>query len=250
MDITVGDPNLMLCTRWTDQCFRTRVVMTTKKFPGFGSSSYRYISYAQPSVLITEDQLKFLIKELSPGPEKEEDLNNLPVSLLNLKLRDDRALNKNEVLRLKSMINTHVDTNKVWIFDYRDLKSKMDESLQTMLLFLSLITALLFLMSFSQLLLSIEGNIRDNQWQIGVLRAMGLTKHSVKSIVLTEATANILTAVLIGFFVGYIVMVTSMSVMNTIFELPINFDVDWQILCILMGISILTVIVGTNMGVR
>ena len=79
---------------------------------------------------------------------------------------------------------------------------------------------------------------------------MGLTKHSVKSIVLTEATANILTAVLIGFFVGYIVMVTSMSVMNTIFELPINFDVDWQILCILMGISILTVIVGTNMGVR
>lgn len=152
-------------------------------------------------------------------------------------------------MRLKSMINTHVDTNKVFIFDYREIKSKMDQSLQTMLLFLSLITALLFLMSFFQLLLSIEGNIRDNQWQIGVLRSMGLTKHSVTSIVLTEATANILTAVLIGFFVGYIVMVSSMSVMNTMFELPINFDVDWSTLCILMGISILTVVIGTHMGV-
>lgn len=119
-----------------------------------------------------------------------------------------------------------------------------------MLLFLTLITALLFLMSFFQLLLSIEGNIRDNQWQIGVLRSMGLTKDAVKSLVLTEATANILTAVLIGFVIGYIVMVTSMSVMNTIFELPINFNIDWVTLCVLMLISIATVYVGTNLGVR
>lgn len=77
-----------------------------------------------------------------------------------------------------------------------------------------------------------------------------MTKDAVKSLVLTEATANILTAVLIGFIVGYIVMVTSMSVMNTIFELPINFDIDWLTLCILMSISIVTVYIGTNLGVR
>lgn len=79
---------------------------------------------------------------------------------------------------------------------------------------------------------------------------MGLSKHSVKTVVLIEATANILSAVMIGFVIGYIVMVSSMSVMNTIFELPINFDVDWVILGILMTISIITVIIGTEIGVR
>lgn len=98
-------------------------------------------------------------------------------------------------------------------------------------------------------MLSIEGNIKENQWQVGVLRSIGLTKHCVKSIVLTEATANILTAELIGFLVGYIVMVSSMSLMNTIFELPINFDIDWLTLILLMTISVLTVYIGTGLGV-
>lgn len=118
-----------------------------------------------------------------------------------------------------------------------------------MLIFLYMITGLLFLMSFFQLLLSIEGNIKENQWQVGVLRSIGLTKDCVKSIVLTEATANILTAELIGFVIGYIVMVSSMSLMNTIFELPINFDIDWLTLLLLMSISVFTVYIGTGIGI-
>lgn len=118
-----------------------------------------------------------------------------------------------------------------------------------MLIFLYMITGLLFLMSFFQLLLSIEGNIKENQWQVGVLRSIGLTKSDVKSVVLTEATANILTAELIGFVIGYIVMVSSMSLMNTIFELPINFDIDWMTLFMLMSISVLTVYFGTGLGI-
>jgi len=118
-----------------------------------------------------------------------------------------------------------------------------------MLIFLYMITGLLFLMSFFQLLLSIEGNIKENQWQVGVLRSIGLTKSDVKSVVLTEATANILTAEIIGFVIGYIVMVSSMSLMNTIFELPINFDIDWMTLFLLMSISVLTVYFGTGLGI-
>lgn len=162
MDISVGDPNLQLCTEDSTRCFKARVVMTTKKFPGFEASSYRWIIFSNPSIIISPEQMKFLIKELNPTPVKDEDLEEMPVAQLNLKLNQDRHLGKNELMKLKSLINTHVDTNKVWIFDYREIKSKMDESLSTMLLFLSLITGLLFLMSFFQLLLSIEGNIRDN----------------------------------------------------------------------------------------
>ena len=45
LDITVGKSNLRLCTKDNLHCFRTRVVMTNKKFPGFDSSSYQYVAY-------------------------------------------------------------------------------------------------------------------------------------------------------------------------------------------------------------
>ena len=125
----------------------------------------------------------------------------------------------------------------------------MDQSLQTMLIFLYMITALLFLMSFFQLLLSIEGNVKDNMWQVGVLRSIGLRKEEVKQVVLTEATANILAAEVIGCALGYIVMVSSMTLMSTIFELPINFDVDWLTLVMLIAVSVLTVYIGTSIGI-
>lgn len=44
-------------------------------------------------------------------------------------------------------------------------------------------------------------------------------------------------------------MVSSMSLMNTIFELPINFDIDWLALILLMSISVLTVYFGTGIGI-
>lgn len=148
LDINVGDPNLKLCTEDLLHCFRARVVMTTKKFPGFDSSSYQYVVFTKPSIQMTEGQMKFMIRELSSEPIDNKTLDNLPVSQLNLKLNHDRKLDKNELMGLKSMINTHVDTTKVWILDYREIKSKMDQSLYTMLIFLYMITGLLFLMSF------------------------------------------------------------------------------------------------------
>jgi len=251
LDLQVGEDNMKLCSYDLSHCFKARPVMTVRKFPGFASSSYQLISWTEPNVIISPQQFDYIIRQISPKEAK--NLTDLPAQQLNLKLDHSKRLDKNELMRLKSMINTHVkgaDSNKVFIFDYQEIKSKMDESLTTMLLFLSLITGLLFLMSFFQLLLSIEGNIKDNQWQIGVLRSMGMTKQDITSLVLAESTANILAAVFIGFLIGYVVMVSSMSVMNTMFEMPINFDVDWLTLGVLMSISILTVVVGTNLSVR
>lgn len=87
------------------------------------------MAYTQPSIIITEGQLRFMIKELSPTPINDKQLENLPVTQLNLQLKKDQNLDKNDLMRLKSMINTHVDTTKVWIFDYREIQSKMDQSL-------------------------------------------------------------------------------------------------------------------------
>lgn len=62
-----------------------------------------------------------MIKELSPRPIEDKELENLPITQLNLRLKKDQNLDKNDLMKLKSMINTHVDTTKVWIFDYREI---------------------------------------------------------------------------------------------------------------------------------
>lgn len=80
----------------------------------------------KPSILITQGQLRFLIKELSPEPLDDKDLVDLPVAQLNLRLNHNKKLDKTDLMKLKSMINTHVDTTTVWIFDYREIQSKMD----------------------------------------------------------------------------------------------------------------------------
>lgn len=163
LDISVGEDNLRLCSHL--KCIKVRVVMTVQKFPGFEASSYPFIQFLSPSILVTPNQFEYLIKEFQEtGTVDDEDLEDLPARQLNLKLDHSKHHDKIELMRLKSMINTYINTNDVIIFDYQEIKSKMDMSLQTMLLFLSLITGLLFIMSFFQLLLSIEGNIKDNQW--------------------------------------------------------------------------------------
>ena len=46
-------------------------------------------------------------------------------------------------------------------------------------IFLYIIVGFQFILTFFQLILSIEANLKENQVQIGILRAIGLTKNDV-----------------------------------------------------------------------
>jgi len=70
--------------------------------------------------------------------------------------------------------------------------------------FFNSVIALLFLLGFYQLILNIQANLKDSKWQIGVLRSMGMNKKDIESLTLVEATANILSASMLGFLVGFI----------------------------------------------
>jgi 1,2-phenylacetyl-CoA epoxidase catalytic subunit len=65
-------------------------------------------------------------------------------------------------MRFTSEIFSHIDKNRVWVFNCRALKKKIEEMLQTMITFLWVVTGLLFMMSFFQLVVSVEGNIKDD----------------------------------------------------------------------------------------
>jgi ABC-type lipoprotein release transport system permease subunit len=72
-----------------------------------------------------------------------------------------------------------VDTDNVHFINFREIKKMTVESVEKIMILLDILVFLLFVLSFYQLLLSLEANMRDSKWQIGVLRAMGMTKVDI-----------------------------------------------------------------------
>lgn len=48
-------------------------------------------------------------------------------------------------------------------------------------------------------------------WELGVLRAMGLTKDEITRVIIYEAIANNLSSIILGFLIGMIIAVSLIS---------------------------------------
>jgi len=77
-------------------------------------------------------------------------------------LNDAKLIENKEIMRFTSEIYSRFDKNRVWVLNYRAIKYKIEEMLQTMIIFVWVITGLLFMMSFFQLVVSVEGNLKDD----------------------------------------------------------------------------------------
>ena len=138
-------------------CFKARVVMLASKFPGFYFSSYYFLNFITTEAIVSENQFKFIIKELT-----NQTIKDLPQEILNIQLNDAKLLENKEIMRFTSEIYSRIDKNRVWVLNYRAIKYKIEEMLQTMIIFVWVITGLLFMMSFFQLVVSVEGNLKDD----------------------------------------------------------------------------------------
>uniref|UniRef100_A0A7S3CSM5 ABC3 transporter permease C-terminal domain-containing protein n=1 Tax=Strombidium rassoulzadegani TaxID=1082188 RepID=A0A7S3CSM5_9SPIT len=123
----------------------------------------------------------------------------------------------------------------------------VNETMQALTLILSLIIAFLFLLSFFQFVLAVQANLKDNQWQIGVLRAMGMNQGDVRVMTLVESTSVILSAIVLGFGVGYVMTVATLSVIHITQEMPIDYSIDWKMVGALFSMALLTVNYGTDL---
>lgn len=99
--------------------------------------------------------------------------------------------------------NGHVET--VW--DYAELTTTINdiESLLTKIFLILL--AVVLLISFFSLLTTASTNILNQTKEISILLGLGLSKQRITGIYIYEAFALVLTACLIGIFVGCVLAV-------------------------------------------
>ena len=53
--------------------------------------------------------------------------------------------------------------------------------------------------------MTISANIRDSMWELGVLRAMGMTKDEISRLMIYESVSNNLSSIILGFVIGIVI---------------------------------------------
>lgn len=97
------------------------------------------------------------------------------------------------------------------------------------------------------LLVSTTSNIRENLWEFGVLRAIGLKKSQILRIYLYESLAVTIAASILGLCVGFILALTLSLQFNIFLELPFFVEFPYLLVSIMVVLGLVVTVIGTVM---
>ena len=97
-----------------------------------------------------------------------------------------------------------------------------------------------FIIAFFLLLVSTSQNIKENVWEFGVLRSIGLRKGEVQRIYMYEAAAITFTSIVLGFIVGLVLAIVITLQFNLFIELPFRLPFPWELTTAMVLLSVVT----------
>lgn len=97
-----------------------------------------------------------------------------------------------------------------------------------------------FVISFFLLLVSTTQNIKENMWEFGVLRAIGLKKGEVERVYVYESAAVTLSSIVLGFIVGLLLAIVITVQFGLFIELPFSLPFPTYLVLTMVVLSILT----------
>ena len=75
----------------------------------------------------------------------------------------------------------------------------------------TIISLICYILGLFQLIITIQANIRDSQYELGVLRSMGMDKRAVLKLTIYESVSNNMASILCGFVIGLLVSIGSIG---------------------------------------
>jgi ABC-type antimicrobial peptide transport system permease subunit len=125
------------------------------------------------------------------------------------------------------------------VFDYRTVESPLATASVVIQYFFQFTTVVAMLVSFFSLMSSMFTNIHEQAKEIGILRAIGISKGALYRIYVYEAFVLVLASSLLGILIGTVVgyMVLLQRFLFT--QLPIPFVIPTQLLIVVFVCSIL-----------
>lgn len=100
--------------------------------------------------------------------------DNIPKEFLFVRLKPGLPKYRREYIAngLRAFLRDDIS----FVFDIEDLKATLESSLSLFSLFSIIVGTIALILAFFLLLTSTNANMRDNFWELGVLKAIGLSK--------------------------------------------------------------------------
>ena len=232
-----------------DYLAKTRALLS--KVPGFFLSSYRQFAVGSPvfvnilqfedlmkkvddveSIIQTQEGNKYVpYKKVFPSPKK----------LLFVRMRDGTSSRDTELM-IDTMRNCLNDNTVV--VDVMGTVGTTQTAVNSMIIFFNIVALVNSLLCFFLLWLSFDTNVRENSWEFGVLRAIGLNSFQVLRVYIYEALSIVLSALVLGTIIGIITSVTLTLQFNLFSELPFSFDFPFVLYFSVVGVSIFVAVFG------
>ncbi|KAL0491062.1 hypothetical protein AKO1_009747 [Acrasis kona] len=224
--------------------FLFRIMYRTGGYPNYVYKLLRPLAFLSGAPVLTFSIFPLVYKQdslvsfptfvrLSNGTFKS--VREVPIQTMFIKTRDD--MDWNDFQYLKSEIQHIVGPEGLRMRDIEDELRPLGIASQVMDFFFLFTTCVAMAICFFSLVSSMYSNVNEQAKEIGILRAIGTKKFTVVRIFVYESFVLILSASVMGIFIGAIVGYT-MNLQNGLFtQLPIDFVFPWKIVVMVFGMA-------------
>ncbi|KAL6065065.1 FtsX domain-containing protein [Balamuthia mandrillaris] len=232
------------------------------KCPGFLFSWLELLAGAYQPVLITMDSFDRLSRELYEArinASQVAGLNVLPEYLrpppakppkakLLVRMVDGATRDQREFI-INSLRN-FMDDDRVLVSDTADAIDATAFAVDLLLTFFYIISFIAMVLCFFVLWISFTSNVRENAWEYGVLRAVGLANREVLSIYVFEALALTLTSIIFATGIGVAVAYTLSFQYSLFNQMSVQIFFPWKVFFAMLGMSLCVAVLGSYLPAR
>ena len=140
--------------------------------------------------------------------------------------------------------------NTLLVLDYAKIEDNLKTTQTIFQYFVIFLGVIAFIIAFFMLLVSTTSNIKENMWEFGVLRAIGLRKAQLTRIYLYEALIVFISSALLGLLVGFVLATTLSLQFNIFIELPLTIEFPFLLVSSMLLLGILITVLGTIIPLR
>jgi ABC-type antimicrobial peptide transport system permease subunit len=209
------------------------------KMPGFFFSSYSVTALVQP-LLISETQYANVIQSVI-GSEVAASMSAqelVPKQRVMIKMIPGTTRKQREDLinEMKPMFTT----DQTVALDTQALLDGTQDAMSLMQLLFAVVTIVALSICFFVLLLSNTRNVRENAWEHGVLRSLGINRTHAIMIYVFESLALCITALIMGVIIGCTLAATLQLQSSLFTEMPFDFSFEWTSIALLFVLTVVT----------
>ena len=147
-------------------------------------------------------------------------------------------------------VRSQFTDDTVIIVDVKTIEQSTQSSIFFLEIFFVVVGSIGFALAFFLLLISTTANIKENVWELGVIRSIGVKRTELIRLCVYESMVVTMSAVFVGVTVGILVAITLTLQFNIFIELPFRFVFPYLSFFLMVGGAIIIAFLGAYLPAR